>query len=85
LFLDFPAYLFDFTGSGIAKLNSDSLGDAESVLRWPASSGTSPDFYHQGTWRNGACPKRVLSKKRTARRLGFGDLIGAFSPALPIG
>jgi len=41
LFLDFPAYLFDFTGSGIAKLNSDSLGDAESVLRWPASSGTS--------------------------------------------
>jgi len=77
--------LFDFTGSGIATLNSDSLGDAESVLRWPASSRTSPDFCRQGTRRNGACPKRVLSKNRTARRLGFGDLVGAFTPALPIG
>jgi len=72
LFLNFPAYLFDFTGSGIATLNSDSLGDAESVLRWPASSRTSPDFYRQGTRRTGYAPNE--SYQKTER---LGDLVSA--------
>jgi hypothetical protein len=72
LFLNFPAYLFDFTDSGIAKLYSDSLGDAE-VWRVGLHDPEGPGLLSPGHAAKRGIPPNQ-SYQKTER---LGDLVSA--------